>query len=232
MPLTLNEGRENRMLNGVIARLALPTAILIIASSIGGSSYAAGDEAAVSPQAMNAKLKYCEVCHGASGRGFHGYYPIPRLAGQPVEYIENELKGFAERKRINKESPTATNVMFHVGHVLSPAMIKALATKFHELNPKPVGGAPKESMAAGKKIFAEGIPSAKVPPCTACHGPDAKGNGPIPRLAGQLYPYVVKQLTNWSHERTEENSDIMAPIAHGLTPPQIEAVAAYVSSLQ
>ena len=122
--------------------------------------------------------------------------------------------------------------MFNVGHVLSPAMTKALATKFHELDPKPLGGAPKENLAAGKKIFTEGISSAKVPPCGSCHGSDGKGNGPIPRLAGQLYPYVVRQLTNWSHERTEENSDIMAPIAHGLTKSQIDAVAAYVSYLK
>ena len=64
-----------------------------------------------------------------------------------------------------------------------------------------------------------------------CHGAEGKGNGPFPRLAGQLYAYVVAQLTNWGHERTEENSQIMAPIAHGLTKPQIEAVAAYVSGL-
>ena len=186
----------------------------------------------VSPQALEAKLKYCEVCHGASARGFIGYYPIPRLAGQQVEYIENELKGFVEHKRASTESPAATNVMFNVGHVLSPEMIKALATKFHNLNPKPLGGAPKENVAAGEKIFKEGIPGANVPPCASCHGQDGKGSGPIPRLADQLYHYVVRQLTNWGHERAEENSQIMAPIAHELTKPQIDAVAAYVSYLE
>ncbi len=122
--------------------------------------------------------------------------------------------------------------MFNVGHVLSPAMINALATNFHDLNPKPLGGAPKELVATGKKIFDEGIPGTNVPACGSCHGADAKGNGQIPRIAGQLYPYVVSQLTNWSKERTEENSNIMAPIAHGLTEPQIKAVAAYISDLE
>jgi cytochrome c553 len=205
----------------------LPAALLMLAVC----APIRADAAAVSPQAVDAKLKYCEVCHGASGRGFHGYFPIPRLAGQPVEYIENELKAFAEHKRVNRTSPGATNVMFNVGHVLSPAMIKALATKFHEFNPKPVAGAPTAHMAEGEKIFKAGIPSAKVPPCASCHGKDGKGNGPFPRLAGQIYTYVVAQLTNWSHERTEQNSEIMAPIAHELTKPQIEAVAAYVSDL-
>jgi len=213
-------------------RLALPAAILVLAFSATGRAYGADDTAGVSQRDLHAKIDYCEVCHGLSARGFVGYVPIPRLAGQQVEYIENELKGFVEHKRVNAASPTATNVMFNVGHVLSPAMIKALATSFHDLNPKPFGGAPKQNLAAGKKIFEEGVPSAKVPACASCHGPDAKGNGQIPRLAGQLYPYVVKQLTNWSHERQEQNSDIMAPIAHGLIESQIDAVAAYVSYLE
>jgi cytochrome c553 len=231
MALSLNEGRGHRTIKGASVQLALQAAVLaIVFSAAGHVNNAAAAE--VSPQALHAKLDYCEVCHGVSAQGFIGYYPIPRLAGQQVEYIENELKGFVEHKRVNTASPTATNVMFNVGHVLSPAMIKALATRFHDLNPKPMGGAPKQDLAAGKKIFHDGISSAKVPACASCHGAEAKGNGQIPRLAGQLYPYVVKQLTNWSHERQEENSNIMAPIAHGLTESQIDAVAAYVSYLE
>jgi cbb3-type cytochrome c oxidase subunit III len=231
MAPTLNESCGCRMFDRLGLRSTLPAAILIALCAT-GQTYGADDTAAVSPQALRAKMNYCEVCHGAEARGFVGYYPIPRLAGQQVEYIENELKGFVEHKRVNTASPTPTNVMFNVGHVLSPAMITALATNFHDLNPKPFGGAPKELAAAGKKIFDEGLPGGKVPACASCHGPDAKGNGQIPRIAGQLYPYVVSQLTNWGKERTEENSSIMAPIAHELSESQIKAVAAYVSELE
>lgn len=190
------------------------------------------DAAGVSQHDLQAKIDYCEVCHGLSGRGFRGYYPVPRLAGQQVEYIENELRGFVERKRANTASPASTNIMFNVGHVLTPEMITALATKFHDLNPKPIADGPKELVTAGKKIFEDGVPGANVPPCAACHGPEAKGSGQIPRLAGQLYPYIVGQLKTWSKEREEKNSNIMAPIAHGLTESQINAVAAYVSYLE
>jgi cytochrome c553 len=225
--MMLKTKRRRQMTKSAGMQWAVRAAVLAFAFFQHGA-----DAADVSPQALEAKLKYCEVCHGASARGFIGYYPIPRLAGQQIEYVENQLKGFVEHKRASTESPAASNVMFNVGHVLSPEMIRALATNFHDLDPKPLGGAPKENVAAGEKIFKEGIPSANVPACASCHGEDGKGNGAIPRLAGQLYPYVVRQLANWGHERAEENSQIMAPIAHELTKPQIDAVAAYVSYLE
>lgn len=217
-----NEGHRRRPLWPASVRLALLSAIAAMAFAAAGR---AQDAATVTPQQVQAKLAYCEVCHGPSARGFVGYYPIPRLAGQQIAYIKNQLQGFIERKRSNP-------IMINISHVLSPAMLTALATNFHDLNPKPVGGAPRTFVDAGKKLYEQGVPDANVPPCAACHGPDAKGNEQFPRLAGQLYPYVVGQLTDWSKERGEDLSNIMAPIAHTLTKQQIEAVAAYVSYLE
>ncbi len=211
------------------ARLVLQTAALALAFSATCRAEEA-KTAAVSKQEVAAKLAYCEVCHGVSAQGFHGYYPIPRLAGQQTEYLENQLHAFTEHRRTN-------NIMFNVGHVLSPAMVAALAANFHDLDPKPVGDGPKDLVAAGKKIFEEGIASGNIPPCASCHGPDAKGNGAFPRLAGQLFGYVSSKLTNWDKERGQDPSNpdtsaIMEPIAHGLNESQIKAVAAYVSYLE
>jgi cytochrome c553 len=210
-------------------RLALPTAILAIVFSAAGRAEDAGI-AAFSKQALQAKIEYCKTCHGVSGQGFHGSTPIPRLAGQQTEYIENQLRAFIEHRRNNK-------YMFNVSHVLSPDMRTALAKHFSELNPKPLGGAPKGLVAMGKKIYEGGIPDADVPPCASCHGPDAKGTGEFPRLAGQLNDYILNKLVNWNTERGQDpakpdTSAIMQPIAHKLTKPQIEAVAAYLNYLE
>jgi cytochrome c553 len=215
---------KDRRHRPVVRAAAFATAILAIlfAAPARAEDASAG---AVSQKEVEAKLAYCEVCHGVSAQGFNGYYPIPRLAGQQIAYIENELQGFVEHKRTN-------NIMFNVGHVLSPAMIRALATDFNALNPKPLGGGPKDLVPTGEKIFQEGLPDAGVPPCASCHGPQAKGNDQFPRLAGQLYLYLVSQLTNWASERGETNSNVMAPIAHNLTQPQVKAVAAYLSHLE
>ena len=127
--------------------------------------------------------------------------------------------------------------MGNVAHVLSPAMVEALATHFKDLDPPPYGGAPKDLVAAGQKIFHEGVPGADIPPCEMCHGEDAHGKEDFPRLAGQLYGYVVGQLTNWPKQRGQDpnkpgNAAIMAPYAAKLTKDQIAAVAAYVSYLK
>lgn len=185
---------------------------------------------AVPRQEFQAKTEYCKTCHGVSGQGFHGAFPMPRLAGQQPEYFENQLRAFIERRRANP-------VMFNVAHVLSPPMIIALAAHFKDLDPKPLGGGPKELAAEGKKIYEEGVPDADIPACSPCHGSLAKGSGPVPRLAGQLDDYLAKKLTNWSAERGQDKakpdtSAIMEPIAHKLTEPQIAAVAAYLSCLE
>ena len=222
--MTLSEAGLYRNGKAVGLRLALQSALLATLFVASGHTQEAAT-ASVSPQEVQAKIAYCEVCHGPSARGFVGYYPIPRLAGQQTAYVENQLRGFIERKRTNP-------IMTNVAHTLSPAMLTALATKLHDLNPKPVGGAPADLVAAGETIYKNGISGADVPACAGCHGPDAKGNAQFPRLAGQLYPYVVRQLTSWSTERAENLSGIMAPIAHNLNKSQIEEVAAYVSGLE
>lgn len=210
-------------------RLAFPTAVVAIVFSATGWAEDAG-KADFSKQALQAKIEYCKTCHGVSGQGFHGSTPIPKLAGQQTEYIENQLAAFIEHRRDNK-------YMFNVSHVLSSAMRTALAKHFSELNPKPLGGAPKELIASGKKFYEQGVPGHDVPPCATCHGPDAKGTGEFPRLAGQLNDYILNKLVNWNTERGQDpekpdTSAVMQPIAHNLTKPQIEAIAAYLNYLE
>jgi cytochrome c553 len=194
------------------------------------SSGYAEDKASVSSGDLQAKIEYCKTCHGLSGQGYRGAFPMPRLAGQQPEYVENQLKAFTEKRRTNP-------VMFNVAHALNPAMLAALTTQFKELNPKPLGGASREHTATGKKIYDEGVSGTDIPACATCHGADAKGNGPFPRLAGQLHDYILRKLQNWSKERGQDpanpdTSAIMEPIAHGLNSSQIAAVAAYLSYLE
>ena len=211
--------------------LVLPAAALAFVLFAADRSGSADDRhATIFPkQSFQAKVEYCKTCHGLSGQGYYGYFAMPRLAGQQPKYLENQLRAFVERRRTNP-------VMSNVAHSLSPSMVAALAAHFRDLNSKPMGGAPKEHVATGKTIYQEGLPDSNVPACSACHGPEAKGQDEIPRLAGQLFPYTVKELTNWNRERGQgsgnDTSAIMVPTAHNLTQSQIAAIAAYLSYLR
>jgi cytochrome c553 len=227
--LTPNQRSERRFWAAV--RLAVVWSTALGAFAFATASWAKdASKGAVPDNEVQSKLQYCKVCHGVSAQGFRGYYPIPRVAGQQPTYLENQLQAFIEHRRTN-------NVMFNVAHSLSPSMVAALAANFNALNPPPLGGAPRQLVATGEKIFQDGLPDQDIAACAACHGPDAVGAGLIPRLAGQLYPYVIDKLANWGKERGQnpkipDTSTIMSPVAHSLNKPQIEAVAAYVSSLK
>jgi cytochrome c553 len=179
---------------------------------------------------LQAKLEYCKTCHGISGQGYRGSIPIPRLAGQQAEYLENQLRAFIERRRENK-------FISQVVTALNPTMLPALAAHFTELNPKPIKGATTDLVPIGKKLYEEGLPETNIQPCAMCHGPEARGHGDVPRLAGQLPDYVAKTLLNWSKERCRDQTKpgpslIMEPIANSLKQPQITALAAYLNHLE
>ena len=228
-PAPPDERPPRRMMTVISLQLTWPLAILTIVFLAMGRATSA-DRAGASKGTLEAKIVYCQECHGALGQGYHGYYPIPRIAGQQTEYFENQLRAYVEHRRRN-------NIMFNVARVLSPSMRAALAENFRTFNPKPLSDAPRNLVAKGEEIFQNGVPNDNVAACAACHGPDATGKEQIPRLAGQLYPYVVKTLSNWSQERgqnsaTPDTSAVMKPVAHSLTKAQIDAVAVYVSYLK
>src|SRR5579863_8916929 len=119
--------------------MSVQSALLTAAFAVAISAAVRAEEkgaVAVPKQEFEAKIAYCKTCHGLSGQGFRGSFPMPRLAGQQPEYRANQLQAFIDRRRTNP-------VMFNVAHVLDPPMLKALAAYFQSLNPKPLGGASK-----------------------------------------------------------------------------------------
>jgi cytochrome c553 len=224
MRLTRNiqSRRASRLVKRGGLCLALPLAVLAIA--IG-----AADRARGASSSLQAKIEYCKTCHGLSAQGYHGFYPIPRLAGQQAQYIENQLLAFSEGRRKN-------SYMYSVAHSLSHEQQLALARYFSTLSANPLRSASRALTASGKTIYEEGNPNANVPACMACHGGEARGTGEIPRLAGQLPDYIFNKLVNWNSERGQDPhhpdiSAIMLPTSHNLSKAQIRAVAAYVNQL-
>ena len=130
---------------------------------------------------VQAKLGYCKDCHGPSAQGYRGYLPIPRLAGQQPQYLENQLRAFIEHRRTN-------NIMFNVAHALSPAWSRRLPRAFESSIRRRIGGAPQRLVATGRAIFENGVPDANIAACAACHGPEATGSGKFPALPVSSIP--------------------------------------------
>ena len=206
---------------GAIA--ALSAGLLMV-----GMAHAADVNAVVMTDAQKAALQKtietCSACHGLNGRSVSPTFPI--LAAQTTPYIELQLHAFKDQTRAD---PDAQAYMWGMASQLDDASISALATYFSKQSAAEGKSGNATLIAQGKQIFVEGVPARQIPACATCHGAQAQGNGPFPRLAGQHAPYLLKQLlVIQSVLRT-------APVMHGvikdLTRDQMQAVVAYLESV-
>jgi len=167
--------------------------------------------------------KECSTCHGP--RGVSVAPTFPNLAGQPTPYLEAQLKAFRDRSRAD---PHAQAFMWGMAAQLSDSVISEIAQFFSAQ--APARGKPGDAaeIAAGKKIYDEGIEAQHVPPCGSCHGDKAQGNGPFPRLAGQHRGYLERQLEVFATNMRA--NEIMHENAKNLTALQISQVAAFLSA--
>ncbi len=167
--------------------------------------------------------RVCSNCHGMRGTSISPMFP--NLAGQQPVYLETQLKAFRDRSRAD---PHAQAFMWGMAAQLTDATITEVAAYFAAQRPASGKRAGPEEMAAGKKIYEEGIAAQQVPPCQSCHGGKAAGNGPFPRLAGQHRGYLERQLAAFiSNARANE---IMHQNSKNLTALQISQIAAFLSS--
>ena len=113
------------MTRAVSIRLALQTAILAALPLA-----ALASDMGTSVPGYEAKLSFCQDCHGVEGQGFLGWYTIPRLANQQPQYILNQLRAFVTRNRENNIAIP----MYRV-HNAAPELGRALAAHFNKLQP-------------------------------------------------------------------------------------------------
>jgi cytochrome c553 len=89
---------------------------------------------------------------------------------------------------------------------------------------------PPGSVQRGQALVDSG--RGKTVACGICHGPDLKGLGPIPGIAGQSPSYIVRQLYDFkTGARAGAWSALMAPVVEELSVDDMISVAAYAASL-
>lgn len=190
------------------------------------SPFASADDSKLQPSdpaiAKATATTVCQNCHGPRGDSISATFP--RLNGQPADYIDAQLKNFRSHSRTD---PHARAYMWGMASQLDDALIAGLAKYYAAQTPTPPqsGG---DLSAVGKKIFMNGVAAENIPPCAACHGEHAEGNGQFPRLAGQHADYLKKQLE--AFRSTLRESDIMHANTKEMRDSEIEALVSYLAN--
>lgn len=166
--------------------------------------------------AVETKAQPCAACHGPNGNSTDPQYP--KLAGQTARYIYLELKDFKEGRRHDSQmEPMAKN--------LSSEDMLALADYYSKQTPAPTG-----FKADAAKVNA-GARKADEVLCTMCHSGGFSGQNEIPRVAGQHYAYIKKQLTDFKTRTRTNDAGNMTSVASTLSETDIENLAQYIANL-
>jgi cytochrome c553 len=93
-----------------------------------------------------------------------------------------------------------------------------------------VAHVPVGSVKKGEALVKTG--GGKTTACGICHGPDLKGLGPVPGLAGRSPSYSARQLFDMqTGARSGLWADLMKPVVAKLTEEDLVNISAYTASL-
>lgn len=179
-------------------------------------------------QVVNRAIHVCNKCHGEGGVSTDP--KVPSLAAQQVAYLVEQQKLFREQMR-NEISSEA--YMWGISALLDDPTIQGLSEYYADQKPPPGKPASAQLMEKGKKVYHRRIEVAKgkFKACADCHGEQGEGATAIPRVAGQNAPYMLTQLQKSFRTPTRPSAKVMTPVSHSLSKEDLDAVTAYMQSM-
>lgn len=166
-------------------------------------------------------FRTCAVCHGPQGGGTRDG-GVPRIAGQHISVLAKQLVDYRHNRRwdIRMEN-------FADKHHLTDAQAIADVTAYiHQLTvDDPPGVGDGELAVHGANVYERR--------CGSCHGESAEGNAKkmVPRLAGQHYDYVMRQIYDAADGRRPNFSPAHIRLLAGLDRSDVVGLADYLSRL-
>ena len=193
-----------------------PLLRLLLGGAVALGAAAAQAQGASAPGAAPAKAAVCAACHSAAATAAQPLYPI--LAGQTARYLYLELRDFKAGRRTDPiMSPMAAD--------LTPEEMLSLADYYSKQTP------PVQTFKVDPEKARLGKIKADQTLCTMCHLGGFKGQNEIPRVAGQNYAYIVKQLTAFKNRTRTNDAGSMTSVATTLSATDIENLAQYLVGL-
>ena len=191
--------------------------IAVLSSAILSAAQAA-------PSTADASRLYapCAVCHQMNAWGSSDG-AIPNLAGQRRHYLEKQLALFRSGARVDAAMqvvaihPTISNQSNDI------AVLAAYLSRI-DANPNPIVGS-GDHLQVGLEVYTH--------ICASCHGTDGRGeqDSSVPRLAGQHYPYLRRQIESAGDLHKNLAPPEMSSALRGMPSSEKDALADYISRL-
>jgi cytochrome c553 len=143
-----------------------------------------------------------------------------------------------ETKTVPKTEAEGSIFFKAPGNMTEPIGMRIIETPENDEQTEPlrnprsgfIAYAPVGSIKKGEVLVTTGG-NGKTNACTTCHGPDLRGLGPVPGIAGRSPSYLARQMYDIQvGARHGEWSELMKPVVAKLTNEDFVDIAAYVSS--
>jgi cytochrome c553 len=181
------------------------------------------DALRATPNAINgeALFDHCASCHGADGSG-EADGSTPRIAGQHFRVLAKQLVDFRSGKRWDFRMETAA-AQHHLTGAQDIADVADYVSKLNHPGTRGIGSG--EFIEEGNVIYTK--------QCASCHGAAADGNAErsVPRLAGQHYGYLMRQMYDAVDGRRPALPRLHSQRIAPLDFEQVRAVSDYLARI-
>jgi cytochrome c553 len=179
--------------------------------------------AGLEPDLQHGAVLYrtCAACHGPDGRGTEDG-EIPAIAGQHGSVLLKQLTDFRHDQRWNERMQNFTD-RHHLTGAQDLTDVAAYIAYLPRFPPTAKGIGDGSNLGEGASVYFR--------KCERCHGPLGQGDllRKRPRLAGQHYLYLVRQLQETAADQRPGMGREHVDLLQDVSPAQLRGVADYLS---
>ena len=165
----------------------------------------------------------CAACHGQNGLGTEDG-EIPAIAGQHGSVLLKQLTDFRHEQRWNERMQNFTD-LHHLTSAHDLTDVAAYVANLRRFPPSGKGIGDGMNLGEGASVYFR--------LCERCHGPLGQGDVLLnrPRLAGQHYAYLLRQLQETAARQRPGMSRAHVDMLKALQAEELRGVADYLSRM-